>query len=219
MFVWHNVSSCKRLKSWYSYRRIAQKACLASDRRIGTARSGTGGTSLRVGLFWFWDMAKKLTPKQRAFVAEYLVDLCATQAAIRAGYSAKTAEWIGPRLITESHVSAAIQEAMANREKRTLVTADAVITELAKIGFANMQDYVGESFSVQDIQGLTRDQAAAIQEITIDGDKIRFRLADKRAALVDIGRHLGIFEKDNKQAGPLVVQQIIRRIVDSGEQG
>ena len=44
-------------------------------------------------------------------------------------------------------------------------------------------------------------------------------MADKRAALVDIGRHLGIFEKDNKQAGPLVVQQIIRRIVDSGEQG
>ena len=90
----------------------------------------------------------------------------------------------------------------ANREKRTLVTADAVIAELAKIGFSNMQDYVGESFSVQDIQGLTRDQAAAIQEITIDGDKIRFKLADKRAALVDIGRHLGIFEKDNKQNNP-----------------
>lgn len=146
--------------------------------------------------------AKKLTPKQRAFVSEYLCDLNATQAAIRAGYSAKTAEWIGPRLITESHVSAAIQEAMANREKRTLVTADAVITELAKIGFSNMQDYVGESFSVQDVQKLTRDQAAAIQEITVDGDKIRFKLADKRAALVDIGRHLGIFERDNKQSNP-----------------
>ena len=147
-------------------------------------------------------MAKKLTPKQRAFVAEYLVDLCATQAAIRAGYSAKTAGWIGPQLLTKTHIAAEIEKAMANREKRTLVTADAVIAELAKIGFSNMQDYVGESFSVQDIQGLTRDQAAAIQEITIDGDKIRFKLADKRAALVDIGRHLGIFEKDNKQNNP-----------------
>ena len=147
-------------------------------------------------------MAKKLTPKQRAFVAEYLVDLCATQAAIRAGYSVKTAGWIGPQLLTKTHIAAEIEKAMANREKRTLVTADAVITELAKIGFSNMQDYVGESFSVQDIQGLTRDQAAAIQEITVDGDKIRFKLADKRAALVDIGRHLGIFEKDNKQNNP-----------------
>ena len=147
-------------------------------------------------------MAKKLTPKQRAFVAEYLVDLCATQAAIRSGYSVKTAGWIGPQLLTKTHIAAEIEKAMANREKRTLVTADAVITELAKIGFSNMQDYVGESFSVQDIQGLTRDQAAAIQEITIDGDKIRFKLADKRAALVDIGRHLGIFERDNKQSNP-----------------
>jgi phage terminase small subunit len=143
-----------------------------------------------------------LTPKQRIFVSEYLVDLNATQAAIRAGYSAKTASWIGPQLLVKTHVVAEIEKAMANREKRTLVTADAVVAELAKIGFANMQDYLQDGFSLQDIQKLTRDQAAAIQEITIDGDKVRFKLADKRAALVDIGRHLGIFERDNKQSNP-----------------
>ena len=143
-----------------------------------------------------------LSPKQKLFVSEYLVDLNATQAAARAGYSKKTAHRIGAENMQKPAIVAAIKEAMANREKRTLVTADAVVAELAKIGFANMQDYVGESFSVQDIQGLTRDQAAAIQEITIDGDKVRFKLADKRAALVDIGRHLGIFERDNKQSNP-----------------
>jgi len=143
-----------------------------------------------------------LSPKQKLFVSEYLVDLNATQAAARAGYSKKTAHRIGAENMQKPAIVAAIQEAMANREKRTLVTADSVVTELAKIGFANMQDYLREGFSVQDVQKLTRDQAAAIQEITIDGDKIRFKLADKRAALVDIGRHLGIFERDNKQSNP-----------------
>lgn len=152
--------------------------------------------------------AKGLSPKQRLFVAEYLVDLNATQAAIRAGYSKKTAEWIGPQLLVKTHVSAEIAKLMSDREKRTLITADAVVTELAKIGFANMQDYLKEGFTLQDIQALPRDHAAAIQEVTIDETvtddettvrRIKFKLADKRAALVDLGKHLGIFEANNRQ--------------------
>ena len=150
-------------------------------------------------------MAKELTRKQRLFVAEYLVDLNATQAAIRAGYSAKTAGWIGPQLLGKTHIAAEIEKAMANREKRTLVTADAVVAELAKIGFSNMQDYVQEGFTLQDIQRLTRDQAAAVQEVVIEEGRVRFKLLDKRAALVDLGRHLGLFERDNAQSRPTVV--------------
>ena len=66
----------------------------------------------------------KLTPKQKRFVAEYLVDLNATQAAIRAGYSEKRASEIGYQLLQKTTVQAAIQEAMADREERTGVTQD-----------------------------------------------------------------------------------------------
>ena len=74
-----------------------------------------------------------MTPKQAAFVDEYLIDLNATQAAIRAGYSAKTAEWIGPQLLGKSHVSAAIAKRMEDRSKRTEITQDRVLTDIELI--------------------------------------------------------------------------------------
>ncbi len=74
--------------------------------------------------------AKKLTPKQQRFVGEYLVDLNATQAAIRAGYSSKTADKIGPELLGKTSISERIQKAMADREARTEITADYVLRRL-----------------------------------------------------------------------------------------
>lgn len=74
-----------------------------------------------------------LTPKQKRFVAEYLVDLNATAAARRAGYSAKTADRIGPELLGKTCVSQAIQEAMQERQQRTEVTQDYVIKKLKEI--------------------------------------------------------------------------------------
>ena len=74
-----------------------------------------------------------MTPKQAAFVDEYLIDLNSTQAAIRAGYSAKTAEWIGPQLLGKSHVSAAIAKRMEDRSKRTEITQDRVLTDIELI--------------------------------------------------------------------------------------
>ncbi len=68
-----------------------------------------------------------LTPKQRLFVSEYLIDLNATQAAIRAGYSAKTAEVQGPRLLGNVRVQVAIRKAMEQREQRTQITQDYVL--------------------------------------------------------------------------------------------
>jgi phage terminase small subunit len=157
-----------------------------------------------------------LTPKQARFVEEYLIDLNATRAAIRAGYSARTAEQQGPRLLGNVGVAAAIREAQQARSKRTEITSDRVLTELARIGFANMADYmrVGPSGDPQlDFSALTRDQAAALQEVTVEnyvsgrGDdarevrRIKFKLADKRAALVDIGRHLGMFKSLHEHTG------------------
>lgn len=150
----------------------------------------------------------KLTPKQQRFVDEYLIDLNATQAAIRAGYSAKSAQVIGAENLLKPMIQSAIQDVISKRSERTEITQDAVLKELAKLGFANMMDYMsidknGDPFV--DFSALTRDQAAAISEVVIEeykeggGDdarevkRVKFKLMDKRAALVDIGKHLGMF--------------------------
>jgi len=110
---------------------------------------------------------KPLTPKQQRFVEEYLIDLNATQAAIRAGYSEKTAEVQGCRLLTIAKIGLAVREAMEKRSARTEITADRVLQEYAKLGFANMADYITGDGAMRtlDLSALTRDQAAAIKKI------------------------------------------------------
>ena len=89
-------------------------------------------------------MAKKakLTEKQQRFVDEYLIDLNATQAAIRAGYSVDTAKEIGYENLTKPHIQKVIAERMAERSKRTGVNQDRIVEELAKIAFVNIEDVV-----------------------------------------------------------------------------
>lgn len=82
----------------------------------------------------------KLTAKQEAFVSEYLIDLNATQAAIRAGYSARTAEWQGPQLLRKTHVAAEIAAAKAQRSERTKIDADWVLNTLAAEKTADLAD-------------------------------------------------------------------------------
>jgi phage terminase small subunit len=139
----------------------------------------------------------KLTPKQEMFAKEYLIDLNATQAAIRAGYSKRTARSQGQRLLTNVDIAKVINAAMAKRSERTDIKADDVIRELALIGFANMADYTKLTESgglVLDATNLTRDQKAAISEVSYDAQgNPKIKLADKRAALVDLGRHFALF--------------------------
>jgi phage terminase small subunit len=149
-----------------------------------------------------------LTPKQRRFVEEYLVDLNGAQAAIRAGYSSDSAKEMAYENLTKPHVAEALREAQARLSKRTGLTAERVLDELQKLAFANMQDFMRVTSSGEpyiDVSLLTRDQAAALQEFTVEdytegrGDdardvkRVRIKIADKRAALVDLGKHLGIF--------------------------
>lgn len=77
--------------------------------------------------------------KQRLFVQEYLIDLNATQAAIRAGYSKKTARSIGQRLLTKTDIQEAIEESQDARQKRTKITADYVLTSLKEVSERCMQ--------------------------------------------------------------------------------
>src|SRR5580700_11370390 len=113
----------------------------------------------------------KLTPKQARFVQEYLIDLNAAQAAIRAGYSAKTARVIGHENLTNPDIAAAIEKAMAERAERTRLTADWVVDELRKLAGANMADYMRstpEGDPYLDFSSLTRDQTAALAEVTVE---------------------------------------------------
>lgn len=164
------------------------------------------------------------TPKQNRFAEEYIIDLNATQAAIRAGYSPNTANEQGARLLTKVSVQTEIQSAIEARSRRTEITADKVLAELAKIAFANMQDYMtvnSDGSAYMDLSSLTREQAAAIQELNCetyteqDGDterpvkKARIKLTDKRGALVDVGKHLGMFTEKLQHEGTLEI--VVRR--------
>lgn len=160
----------------------------------------------------------KLTPKQQRFIEEYLIDLNATRAAIAAGYSEKTANQQGPRLLVNVGIAAAIAEAQEERSERTEITQDMVLRELAVLGFSDMGDYIritddGSAFF--DWSALPDGGTKAISEITQETyvekggtkddpadrvKKTKFKLYDKRAALVDIGRHLGMF-KDRLELG------------------
>jgi phage terminase small subunit len=151
-----------------------------------------------------------MTPKQAIFVKEYLVDLNATQAATRAGYSAKTAYSAGQRLLKHVDVAAALASAMEKRAAKLDITAERVLGELALIGFANMQDYVRithEGDPYINLSEMTREQAAAIAEVTTedftdgrgedarDVRRVKLKFHDKKGALTDLGRHLGLFRE------------------------
>jgi phage terminase small subunit len=172
---------------------------------------------------------KKLTNKQKTFVMEYLIDLNATKAAERAGYSKKTAQVQGSRLLTNVMVSAAISETQSKRFQKLGITAERVLDELALLGFANMMDYitVGTNGEAKvDLSRLTREQAAAIGEIAVEeftertGEdeagkptyenvkRTRFKLTDKRAALVDLGRHLKLFTDKVEYRGVVSVKDL-----------
>lgn len=85
---------------------------------------------------------KKLTPKQQRFVDEYLIDLNATQAAIRAGYSARTAAWIGTQLLTKTHIADKVNERITRRSQRTEITQDMVLERWWELANADANDLV-----------------------------------------------------------------------------
>ena len=154
-----------------------------------------------------------MTPKQQRFVEEYLVDLNATQAAIRAGYSEKTAAEQACRLLINVKVADAIAEAQAERSERLKITKDMVLVELAKLAFANAGDYFTwgpDGVTLIAKTELTPDQWAAVAEVsetkTERGGTIRLKLYDKRGPLVDIGKDLGMFVDKQEVTGELVIK-------------
>lgn len=148
----------------------------------------------------------KLTDKQRRFVEEYLVDLNATQAAIRAGYSKKTAHRIGAENMQKPVIQEALQERMNARSQRTEITADRVLQELARIGFADMKDFViwGENgvqiLDSEHVDGTLISEVSETTNVQVfpnggETEKIqkKIKLHDKMKALELLGKHLVLF--------------------------
>ena len=153
-----------------------------------------------------------LTKKQKRFIDEYLIDLNATQAAIRAGYSPDTAQQIGSENLSKPVIRARLDKAIAERSKRTGVNADRVVMELAKIAFVNAEDVIDlDTATVK--EGALPEDTAAIQSVKLktfgeDGLEREIKMADKLKALELLGKHLGMFTEKVNVAGniPVVIR-------------
>ena len=179
---------------------------------------------------------RPLTPRQERFVAEYLIDLNATQAAIRAGYAAKDADVQGPRLLGIVRISTAIAKAKAARNERTEITQDRVLAELALLAFSDHTHYeVDEKGTVKLAphapSGAHRAIASVKRRInSIGGEdadaittaEVEIKLWDKPGPLKLAGRHVGLFpdkiEVTGKDGKPLAVAgpQIVLYLPENG---
>lgn len=140
-----------------------------------------------------------------------MIDLNATQAAIRAGYSPDTAKAIGCENLTKPDIRAHIDRAMAERSRRTGVNADRVVQELAKIAFVNATDVIDPKTATVKEDALPED-TAAIQSVKVktfgeDGLEREIKMADKLKALEMLGRHLGMFKDKLELSGGLDIEK------------
>ncbi|MGJ1360593.1 terminase small subunit [Sphingobacterium spiritivorum] len=151
----------------------------------------------------------KLTDKQERFVKEYLIDLNATQAAIRAGYSEISARQIAEKNMSKHDIQEAIKNAQQEISKRNDITIDRVLNEYAKIAFSDVRNILTPDGGLKDAFEWDNETAGAVASIksfevtTPEGEKLgtnrEIKMYDKLRALDSIGKHLGFFETDNKQ--------------------
>ena len=131
-------------------------------------------------------------------MAEYLVDYNGRAAAAAAGFSKKTSGVQASRLLTNVKVRRAINEGQRLRSLRLGITADRIAVDLANIAFADLRDIVtieGGQMRVRDTADLTRQQSAAISEISETNAGLRVRMHSKVAALENLGKHLGLIDQ------------------------
>lgn len=158
----------------------------------------------------------KLTPKQERFCEEYVIDMNGTQAAIRAGYSENSANEQAAQLLAKLSIQNKVKELRAEISQRTEITADNVVKELAKIGFMTIDEIYTDTNSLKDIRSLSDKAKAAVAGVKVtektygkdDNETTEktteIKLWDKGKALVELGKHLGIFKEDNNQRATIL---------------
>lgn len=139
----------------------------------------------------------KLTNRQQAFVREFMVDGNRTQAAIRAGFSPRTAQIYGSQLYAKPAIQAAIQELQRQRAVKTTVTADRVLAELGRLALWNVKDLFDADGRPKDLADIPDDLAACIRKVTFKETKrgitYHYEMVDKLAAINDLAKHFGLF--------------------------
>ena len=154
-----------------------------------------------------------LSDKQEKFVDEYLIDLNATQAAIRAGYSPKTAKLTGHRLITNDNVQALIQKGREKAQKRAEVSLDDILNEYKRIAFSGMSRFIkinDDGEPVVDLSDCTPEDLDLLTETQLEAftenegarqvRRIKIKTMDRLKALETLGKHLGLGEKSKEEA-------------------
>lgn len=175
-----------------------------------------------------------LTDKQKRFVDEYLIDLNATQAAVRAGYSEKTAYSQGQRLLKNVEVAEAIRIGQAKAAETAEVTIARVLQELSRIGFSDLRNAFTEAGALKPPREWDDDLAASIAAVEVvtrnvgkdaDGNTEiehvhKLKLWDKNSALEKIAKHLGMFvdrvEHTGRDGGPVQVEDVSARDIIAG---
>lgn len=151
-----------------------------------------------------------LPPKQEAFCLEYIIDKNGTRSYMAAYPAVKkenTAAVNAARLLTNAKVQTRIAELLAELAERCKLKAEDVIKELRALAFWNIQDFLGEGNRINDLSTMDRALLRPVSGIKVKTETLgelvqvttEIKLTDKRAALVDLGRHLGIFKDDNEQ--------------------
>lgn len=164
----------------------------------------------------------ELTDKQQKFVDEYLVDLNATQAAIRAGYSADTASVIGSENLGKPYIAEAIAARRKVLSDKAEVTQEMVVKELARLAFLDIRKAFDAEGNLKPIVDLDDETAAALAgleiEITSGKDKPiarthKIKLSDKKGALDSLARHLGMFKDKLEHSGNIGLPELVARSI------
>jgi phage terminase small subunit len=159
---------------------------------------------------------KTLTARQQTFVREFMLDLNATQAAIRAGYSQASAYSQGQRLLKNVEIEAAIRDARATAQERSEVMLDDILRELKRIAFTGLSKFIrindaGEP--VLDLSRCTPEDIDLLADLQVDDNgkvrRIRIKQLDKLKALETLGKHLGLYDRTNAQPTDRLAQALI----------
>lgn len=155
----------------------------------------------------------RLEPKQARFVTEYLVDLNATQAAIRAGYSKRSARSQACDLLTRPNIAEAVRLGVEKRAAKVEITADFVLSQMLKFASADHAELYNADGSLKNIHDIPKDVRMAIQSLEVesrregqDGDVVttkKVKLVDKKGANETLMKYLGLLKENIHITGNL----------------
>jgi phage terminase small subunit len=149
-----------------------------------------------------------LSPQQELFVRQYVLDLNATKAALRAGYAKKSARTQGSYLLTKPEIQAAVKVRQERRFEKVDIKTDDVLRLMRKFAFTDLSGVIevrGNKTYITDTSHLTEDQMACISEIKETAEGIQVKLISREKMIELLGRHMGMFMDKLEHSGTLKV--------------